>query len=130
VVNQAIELHDSTVEAIRWVGASALLTMKVYVHSSAGRPGRDAGVGCYQGAEVTVLRADLKQSPEGSVLDVHDGSVRMCQETFQNLLPLPCDVELPVELVLTGPQGSLQVSGAGMRANLTGEPGRIEEFRP
>lgn len=133
--NQAIEFHDSTLEAICWVGVDALLKMNVFVHSSVGRPGWDEGVGWYQDAEATVLRADLKHCPEGNVLEVYDGSVHMGDEGLLNLLPLPCAVDVPVELVLSGlvPSGnpdSLLINGAGLRVVFTGEAGEVEQFRP
>lgn len=127
--NEAIELHDSTLEEIRWVGADAVLVMNVYVHRSAGRPGYDDGVGWYRDAVITIIRADVRERPSGDALDVYDGSVRVGEETFANHLPLPCDVSSPVDLVLAGTQGSLAIAGAGMSVVLTGEPGEIEDFR-
>jgi hypothetical protein len=129
VGNEAIELHDSTLEEIRLVGADAVLVMNVYVHSSAGRPGFDKGVGWYQDATVTIIRADVRERPRGNTLEVYDGSVRIGEETFRNVLPLPCNVDSPVDLVLAGTEGSLAIAGAGMRVVFTGQPGEIEDFR-
>jgi hypothetical protein len=59
----AIEFHDATVHGIRSAGPDAVVEMTVYVHSSAGRPGFDAGVGWYQPAEMLLSDAVREQAP-------------------------------------------------------------------
>jgi hypothetical protein len=127
---QAVEFHDSTVKVIRWSGADAVLEMRVFIHSSVGRPGWDVGRGWYQEAEVTVAGAKIQQQPVGGCLSIFDGSVRVDGELFDNLIPLPCDMTGKVEIAFSGQEGALAATGTAIRFALKGEPGRVEAFRP
>ena len=127
--HQGVEFHDSTLRSVRRVGTDAVLEMRVYVHSSKGRPGWDDGLGWYQDAEIVVVDAQIDEEPDEDLLDIYDGSVRVAQQLFENLLPLPCEMVGQLEIVLSGDGGTLIAKGRGIRVSLKGEPGPVEEFR-
>lgn len=130
MAHQAIEFHDSAVRSICYEGIDAVLEMRVYIHSSEGRPGLDEGQGWFQDAKIVISGAEVAQRPENDSLDIYDGSVRVAEEHFDNNLPLPCDLIGQVEIDFSGDQGLLVVKGRGIRVVLTGGPGPIENFRP
>lgn len=126
--NQSIEFHDSTVHAIRSDGANAVIEVTAYVHSSAGRPGADAGTGWHQRAEMVVTGVVFGQNAPALPLVLEDGVVTVGAERFANVVPLPFDRASKVDVVLQGPGGSLLATGSGLRIVLKGSPGKAEEF--
>ncbi len=61
VQNQAIEIHDSTLDQITLESDVAVLHFpKVYIHSSEGRPSIDAGSGWTQEAVIRIGNAHIE----------------------------------------------------------------------
>lgn len=125
MANLAVEFHDSTLEAVRRDGADSVLVMNLYIHSSDGRPGWDAGVGWYQDAEVRLRHATIQREPTGA-LDVMDGTVHLNDQAFPNMLNLPCDVDGEVTVLLSGIEGTFMARAKGIKVELLGEPGDAE----
>jgi len=90
MVNQAVELHDSRVTRTMWSGPDLVVSLSVYVHRSEGRPDRDGGTGWTQDAELRVGTAKLLQTPR-EPLWILDGSIKVGDLVFENLLPIPFD---------------------------------------
>lgn len=122
-----IELHDSTLHSVRFVGLDAVVNLTVYVHSSAGRPGVDAGTGWHQPAEMVVAEAVLAHEDAAVPLDIDEGVVTVGAERFENVLPLPFDRAGPVSILLQGGGGAFRARGSGLRIKLTGSPGASEQ---
>jgi hypothetical protein len=127
-VNHSIEFHDSTVHAVRLEGANAVIEMTVYVHSSAGQPGVDAGTGWYQPAEMVMAEAVLGQNAPAVPLDLDDGMVTVDEGQFESVVPLPFDRAGRVSLVLQGVGGSLRATGSRLHIVLKGSRGKTETF--
>jgi hypothetical protein len=125
---RAVEFHDSRVRVIRWSGADAILEVSVYVHSSEGRPGCDDGRGWYHDAEMVVAGAEIRQRPASGGLNIIDGTVRVDDQVFDNLMPLPCDMTGKVEIAFSGHEGTFAATGRGIRILLKGGPGPVQEF--
>ena len=57
-MNEAIELHDSDLAAVKVAGDAVILCFHpAYIHRSAGKPGIDAGTGWTQDATITISGA-------------------------------------------------------------------------
>lgn len=127
-MNRAVELHDSELKSVRWEGESVLLELTVYVHSSEGSPGLDAGEGWEQDAEIRIGRAKVEHLPAGGRLWILGGSVQVADTTFNDVLPLPFDRPGPVSVRLSGAEGSFTATGDRMLLTLNGPPRNVEQY--
>lgn len=123
----AVEFHDGTLMSVRREGADSVLVMNLFILSSDGRPGWDAGVGWYQDAEVRLRDAEIQQGP-AVPLDVIDGVVQVNDQAYPDVLDLPCDLHGQVTVTLSGTEGVFGARAKGIRVELLGEPGDIEPF--
>ena len=139
VQNQAIEIHDSTLDQITLESDVAVLHFpKVYIHSSEGRPSIDAGSGWTQEAVIRIGNAhiDGKFSQEsreaygGSAHWLSDGSLRINGSVFDNLIPIPLDVQGEIKLTLECWGDVVHVQGDSARLELIGKAEYVEEFHP
>ena len=74
--NRAVELHDSEVATIFYFyGVAVLVFSHAYIHQSEGSPGRDAGSGWWQRAELVIQNATEIELPEVWSCEVSDGSL-------------------------------------------------------
>jgi hypothetical protein len=128
ILNKAVELHDSELKSVRWEGDSVILELTVYVHSSAGSPGLDAGEGWEQDAEIKIGSAKVAHLPAGDRLWILDGSVQDGNTAFNNVLPLPFDRRGAVSVRLVGAESSFSATGNGMLLTLKGPPRNVEPF--
>ena len=71
--NAAIELHDSSVTAIRMEGSDVVIDLDAYVHVSEGAPGIDAGTGWTQRVRMTVCDGVVRQKFDGETLCISTG---------------------------------------------------------
>lgn len=124
--NRAIELHDSTLAATRWNGPDLVLSIDAYLHVSEGDPGRDAGTGWIQQAELRLGAATLVTAPTATAW-ILDGQIRVREGTFDNMLPLPFSHEGPVEIRLEGAEGIFHATGADVSVTLLGVPVFVED---
>ena len=125
--SRAFEMHDSTLAATSWEGADLVLSLTAYLHVSDGDPGRAAGTGWTQQAELRLGAATLVAVPT-EPLWISDGQIRVRDHTFDNLLPLPFVHEGPVEIRFQGPEGVFHATGTGVVITLLGEPAFVEDF--
>jgi hypothetical protein len=139
VENRAIEIHDSALDQITLQDRTAVLRFKeVYIHSSEGRPGSDAGTGWTQEAVLRIGNASLegafsKESREaygGYAHYLSGGSFRIDSAVSKNLIPIPLNVEGDVELTIECWGNVVIVRGSTAILELIGSAKYVEEFRP
>jgi len=139
VQNQAIEIHDSTLDQITLESDVAVLHFpRVYIHSSEGRTGIDAGSGWTQEAVIRIGNAHIegKFSQEsrdacgGSAHWLSDGSLRINDSVSDNLIPIPLDVQGEIKLILECWGDVIHVQGDSARLELIGIAKYVEEFHP
>jgi hypothetical protein len=136
VQNRAIEIHDSKLDRITLeAGVAVLHFPRVYIHSSAGRPGIDAGSGWTQEAVIRIGNAhiDGKLSQANHDAGSHhlsDGSIRINDSVSEDLIPIPLDVQGNIELTLECWGDGVHVHGNSATLELIGRAEYVEEFRP
>jgi hypothetical protein len=128
MTNRLIELHDSRVLDLTDDGDHVLIAMSAYVHESEGRPGIDAGTGWTQPVRITVFEGRVVRRHQGDRLWIIDGVIRVGDETFDNMMPTDVLADGDVKLVFSGAEGVLDVVGAGIRVEVTGEAKHVEDF--
>ena len=120
-------------------GMAVLYFPQVYIHSSEGRPGIDAGTGWTQEALIRIENAhiDGKLSNEsnetytGQAHCLSDGSLRIDGSVSDNLIPIPLDVKGDIELTLELRGGGIvHVHGNSASLELIGIAEYVEEFHP
>lgn len=127
-MNMAVEFHDSELKSIRREGEITVLRLDIYVHSSAGCPGSDAGTGWAEDGEMRIGSARVEREPPVLPLRVLTGSIQISGDRFDNLLPLPFDRVGPVSICLSGIEGSFVATGDGIRLVRTGSARDVEPF--
>lgn len=127
-MNQLIELHDSRITAIRQAGGDVQLDLDAYVHMSEGRPGIDPGTGWTMPVTMTVRSGTLVRDFEGGSLWITEGTIRVGANVLDNECPVPVDVDDAVEVSVAGHEGSLTVTGTGLRVEAMGEARFVEVF--
>ena len=137
--NLAIEIHDSAVDQITLeAGVAVLHFPEVYIHSSEGRPAIDAGTGWTQEAVIRVANAHIEGKFSQESRDAYggyahylsDGSLRINGSVFDNLIPLPLDVQGNIELRLECWGDVVRVHGSSVSVELIGTAKYVEEFHP
>lgn len=125
---RAIELHDSTIDAIEETeDGQVILRCTVYVHESAD-PGVAAGEGWFQEAEIRIKDGVSDREEVDFPCLLEDGSLSLDGEKF-DLLPCPLEQEGETALLLVPVEGvEFVVRGAGVEIELLGEPGESESF--
>lgn len=126
--NRAVELHDSQVASIRWEGGTCVIELAAHMHESDGTPGVDAGTGWTQPAQLTLHGAQAELIPGTLPLWILDGSVKVGNTLFENMLPIPFESTGITRLRLLGADGVLQVSGSGLSLQPTGVAEYLEDF--
>ena len=125
---RGIELHDSTVTAMRWEGPTLILRATVYVHAGDGAPGVSRGVGWFQESEISIGDARVER-PAGEIpFDILDGIIRVDGLVYDNVLPLPFEHFGSTRVELEEANGEFVVAGSHINVVLKGEPGEVEEF--
>lgn len=137
--NRAIEIHDSALGKISLENGVALLHFpEVYIHSSSGRPGIDAGSGWAQEAVIRIGDAQIegkfsKESREaygGYAHYLAGGSLTINSSVSDNLIPIPLDVQGDVELSLECWGDVVRIHGSSAKLEFIGTAKYVEEFRP
>ena len=130
--NRAIEIHDSTLDAVSVHDGQAVLRFSsVYIHESAGTPGVDAGSGWVQEALLRIGDADFKRSFSKVPADLLDGYIMLGAAILNNEIPIPLNHKGIVELRLESWNDEVVlITGSGADLELIGEPKYVEEFRP
>lgn len=125
--HRAVEFHDSRVEAIERGNGAVVLRLVVYLHVSDGRPAQDPGTGWTQQAMLTVGCGSLESAPQSGEMRIADGSIKVDDESFDNLVPVPFEHSGVVTLRFEGAEGLLLVRGQRVSLTLLGEPKFVEE---
>ena len=126
VQNRAIEIHDSALDRITLEGDVAVLHFpQVYIHSSEGRPAIDAGSGWTQEAVIRIGNGHIdgkfsQESRDGGSHHLSDGSLRISGSVFDNLIPIPLDVQGEIELTLECWGDAIHVHGNQQDWGLSG----------
>jgi hypothetical protein len=130
MASRNIEIHDSDLETVTVTDGNIVLELApAYIHVSDGRPGIDAGTGWIQNAVIRVRGGELLGSIKELPCTLWDGHLKVSDELFDNLVPIPLDSAGNIELQLTSISGeSLQVRGNRITLELLGEPRYIEKF--
>ena len=132
--NRAVELHDSEVATIFYFyGAAVLVFSHAYIHQSEGSPGRDAGSGWWQRAELVIQNATEVELPEVWSCEVSDGSLYLDGVEYSNLFPssLPSHESAKIRLQVRDANGNysvVEIAGGKAQFTLLGEPQYAEEF--
>ncbi len=126
--NRAIELHDSDVTAVSWVGRELHLAIDAYVHASNGAPAIDAGSGWIWPGVLVVDAAEVLEGAPGA-FTILDGTVTIDRRASEGLVRLPFDVTGRVRLDLHGADARLVVEGTAARFVAAREPRWVELFQ-
>jgi len=132
MTNRAIEIHDSTLDAISVRDGKAVLHFPcVYIHESKGTPGLDAGSGWVQQALLRISDAVVTKSFSKFPADLLDGHIMLGDTVLDNEIPIPLVHKGNVELRLESWNGEMVlITGSSAELELIGEPKYVEEFRP
>jgi hypothetical protein len=130
MAKQEIEIHDSELKTVTVSDGNIVLELSpAYIHMSDGRPGIDAGTGWIQNAVIRVGGGELLGSISELPCALRDGYLKVKDEFFDNLIPIPLDSAGNIELQFTSISGeSVQVRGDHITLELLGEPRYIEDF--
>ena len=86
--NRAIEIHDSTLDAIFVRDGEAVLHFpRVYIHESTGTPGVDAGSGWVQEALLRISDATVTRSFSKFPADLLDGHIMLRRHDSKKRAP-------------------------------------------
>lgn len=134
--NRAIEIHDSALNQIILESRAVVLHLPcVYIHSSEGRPGIDAGTGWTQQAILRIEEAHVEgQFPREAYSDdvfyLSDGQIEVNGTVFDNMIPVPPDVRGSIELQMECWGEVIRVRGTAAKLELIGTARYVEEFQP
>lgn len=130
-MNRAIEIHDSTLDAIILRDGLAVLHFSsVYIHESGGTPGVHAGSGWVQEAYLRIESAVVVGSFSELPCDLWDGHIKLAEIVSDKMMPIPLDYKGEVELLFAGNGEVVSITGTSVKLELVGEPTYVEEFRP
>jgi len=130
--NRAIEIHDSTLDAVSVRDRQAVLRFSsVYIHESDGKPGVDLGSGWVQEALLRISDAVVKRSFSKFPAELLSGYIKLGSAILSNEIPIPLSHNGSVELRLESWNDEfVLINGSSADLKLIGEPKYIEEFRP
>lgn len=89
MINSAIELHDSTLIAVRELDQTAVVELNACLHESVGQPGRDVGTVCRQNVQIMVTGANVISNLTSLPDNIADGILVLGGETIENVVPIP-----------------------------------------
>lgn len=127
-MNSALELFDSHVGFINsWDGNATIFFSHAYIHKSKGRPGREAGHGFSQEAQLVLLDVTVSGSLPPLPRIIAEGFLEVGGIKHE-LIPLPFSRKVAAFLSLEFTDGSI-VTIAGQKPNLEllGRPTYLEE---
>jgi hypothetical protein len=137
--NRVIEIHDSALDQVTLEHNVAVLHFpQVYIHSSEGQPGIDAGTGWTQEAVLRIGNARIegtfsiesREAYGGYAHDLSGGALTIDGSVFDNLIPIPLDVNGEIELTLQCWSDVVRVHGSSAKLELIGTAEYVEEFHP
>jgi hypothetical protein len=119
---RGVELHDATVLEVTDQGGLVVVCLQAFVHDDLKS---ESLAGCWQRIDLGFYEAtnDRRGSGEPWVLD---GSVRVDEELFDNMLPLPLHRAGTVMATLKGADFELTVQARRVWLGVAGAPGERE----
>jgi hypothetical protein len=131
-VNTCIELHDSVLADIAAIdGLVTLWFRPAYIHSSECEPGLDKGFGSTQDAAFAIAAASSVAATVRTPAIISEGSLRVGNHLYKNLIPIRSNFETPVVLCLVLATGeTILIAGERIIINLEGTAKFVEEFNP
>lgn len=111
---------------------------EVYIHSTEGRPGIDAGTGWAQEAVIHIGNAQMegkfsqesREAYGGHAHYLSDGSLGINGTVSDNLIPIPLDVQGEIELRLECWGNIVRIRGTSAKLELIGTAVYVDEFHP
>jgi hypothetical protein len=128
-MNEALELHDSTVESVQREGGVLRVSLRTaYVHRSSGRPGVDSGEGYAQA--VDLLFSEARVEVHGACVGVlSSGSISCDGRTSDNLVPLPLSQAGNIQATFEFASGGvLRVLAIACASSEKGEARFVEKY--
>ena len=89
MINTAIELHDSTLIAVREQDQIAVVELSACLHESEGRPGRDHGSVWRQNVQIMIAGANVISNLMSLPDNIVDGLLVLGCEKLENVFPVP-----------------------------------------
>jgi hypothetical protein len=132
--NRAVELHDSEVATIFYFyGAAVVVFSHAYIHESEGSPGRDAGSGWWQRAELVIEEASEIELPEAWSCEICNGSLFLDEVEHSNVFPvsLPTHASSRLKIQVRDANDDykvVEIVGQKARLTLLGERQYVEKF--
>jgi hypothetical protein len=131
MLNRAMEIHDSVLEAIRHRGSTAILEFEAYIHESSGEPAVDAGTGWSQRLAIEISNARIERRLSQIPCDLYAGYIDLAGHLSENIIPIPLNHTDAVTIGLDSQmRESLLLKGDSAKLILLGEAQFIEEFQP
>ncbi|WP_139351974.1 hypothetical protein [Polaromonas sp. A23] len=118
----SIELHDSTLAAVRMEDGTAVVELRpAYIH-------RDAK-GWTQDADLRIGNAQVDLAGVDLPAELADGRIKSKLGPYHNLLELPLDVPGPltVTLEVVFSEELIRIAGDGAKVVLHGDPTYVED---
>jgi hypothetical protein len=115
---EALEFHDSVLAKVeRGADELRLLFEPAYVHRSSGDPARDAGTGWSVNVQLTLFGVTECRIPSNLPGDVWEGSLRVGESAFDNLVPIPLELAAATHIVIKLNSGNV-LRASGTRVTL------------
>jgi len=128
-MRSGLELHDSRVSHIEWVGGDAVIHFShAYIHKSKGSPGKDTGTGWSQEAQLIMQGASSLAPSPPLPNTISEGYLEVGGIKHQ-LIPLPFKRKVGAKLNLVFVDGGyLEIVGDKPFVELFGAPIYLEDF--
>lgn len=129
MLDTLIELHDSKITNVSWLGDTATFSLVVNIHRSEGRAGIDAGSVWQQQIEIQLnhaaLTGDIPELPDY----IYDGRMDIDSTVYDNTIPyqLDCAGEILLKLIFTS-GNEIMVHCQRAKLTLIGDAEYLEEF--
>ena len=129
-MNDNIECHDSWVVRITPSSSSVVVRFSpAYIHRSEGRPGFARGSVWVQDIDLIISMGVIESTFAELPQELDTGSLRVEGEVFEDLLPLPLDVQGAVRFSARSIEGEyLLIQGDRATVVLVGEARYVESF--
>jgi len=128
-MRSGLELHDSRVSHVEWVGGDAVIHFShAYIHKSKGSPGKDPGTGWSQEAQLVIQdassEAPLPQLPN----TISEGFLEVGGIKHE-LIPLPFKRRVGTKLSVVFVDGTrMEIVGKKSFVELFGAPIYLEDL--
>ena len=127
-MRSGLELHDSRVSHIEWVGGDAVIHFShAYIHKSKGSPGKDHGSGWSQEAQLVMQSASSEAPLPPLSNTISEGYIEVGGIKHE-IIPLPFKRRVSAELYLVFVDGTqMRIVGDKPFVELFGAPIYLED---